>query len=534
MEIFATIAYIFGGWIPAIFGLLSYFITKNQRAEFHAKRRLSAYPTKWLYFYTVWRFPLGFVVNIFGLSQIYLALFDILEISSEFTVAALLVCIMLLFWTLWSYLAIYTYFELLRFSPAGYKANIVLLFSPALIPLLDILFALNVNVLDSSILTSDIIQIISCLVFALLNYIYFKNRKDMYYGWSANLKSEPAEIPTTAPALEQSQTVIEQSISKDTPEIYEAAQTTAQPAPNNQNNASLELKEESRKDKLEQEKKNLESIDKHITRLRSVLNNAQSSISDINLADIQQLLDSGKISKSQADEVIASYKAQETIIEVTPELIANYEKNKAETLARIKALKGERKKNNLVPVVIGLAVCCALLTGIMIYQGTQNATENTGVKITDKTKGLITYDVIMGLGEKVEKDKEKTPTEDAHQASEFLQQLVEEREKERMKVLVSDPAYREILEKELKKEEAEKEDKTYTSVLSLSESERKREEYEKRVKEVGRNQAALMSFEEDQKAHEAAIEQARREKKRKLSATLLQYLNFLLLPQPSQ
>lgn len=373
MEIFATIAYIFGGWIPAIFGLLSYFITKNQRAEFHAKRRLSAHPTKWLYFYTVWRFPLGFVVNIFGLSQMYTPILNALETFSGFTIAALLASIMLIFLIVYNYLAIYTYFELLRFGPAGYKANIVLLFSPALIPLLDILFALNVNVLDSSILTSDITQIISCLVFALLNYIYFKNRKDMYYGWSANLKSEPAEIPTTAPALEQSQTVIEQSISKDTPEIYEAAQTTAQPAPNNQDNASLELKEESRKDKLEQEKKNLESIDKHITRLRSVLNNAQSSISGINLADIQQLLDSGKISKSQADEVIASYKAQETIIEVTPELIASYEKDKAETLARIKALKGERKKNNLVPVVIGLAVCCALLAGIMIYQGNELA-----------------------------------------------------------------------------------------------------------------------------------------------------------------
>ena len=34
-------------------------------------------------------------------------------------------------------------------------------------------------------------------------------------------------------------------------------------------------------------------------------------------------------------------------------------------------------------------------------------------------------------------------------ASEFLQQLVEEREKERKKVLASDPAYKEILEEVL-------------------------------------------------------------------------------------
>lgn len=373
MEIFVTIAYIFGCWIPAIFGLLSYFITKNQRAEFYAKRRLSAHSTKWLYFYTVWRFPLGFMVNIFTFSQVYFAILYILENSAGFNVTAFWFCIQLLFCALWNYLAIYTYFELLRFSPAGYKANIVLLFSPALISVLYILFALNTNVSDSSTVTNDTTQIISDLVFALLNYIYFKNRKDMYYGWSANLKSESAEIPTTAPALEQSQTVIEQSISKGTPETYEAAPTTAQPAPHSQDNASLELKEESREDKLEQEKKNLESLDKLIAQWRSVLNNAQRDISSISIESIQQLLNSGKISKSQADEAIESYKSLKTVVEVTPGTIADLEKNKAEILERIKTLKGERKKNNLAPVVIGIAICCALLTGIMIYQGNELA-----------------------------------------------------------------------------------------------------------------------------------------------------------------
>lgn len=152
----------------------------KEKNYFNKKRAEFKLPTEWLWFYVKVRFPIGIILGVIGLIS-YFSTLDLSEFN-ELGVAVVLFEILLLVVIL--ALQIYTSVQMNLLTKKGYNSNRILLILESVYYLyIYIVIALAGGDSDESLG-----KFIVYSIFAVLNIIYFKNRKDLFSDENMNDK----------------------------------------------------------------------------------------------------------------------------------------------------------------------------------------------------------------------------------------------------------------------------------------------------------------------------------------------------------
>ncbi len=153
---------------------------------FNLKREESKLPTKWLWFYTKIRLPLAVILNVIilvnYLSTIDLSQFD--EIGLTLVIGEIIFILGIIV------LQFFTAIEMRLLTKRSYKLNIFLL-SLEEIYYLYVFVVLNYYAVESS---EALTKFITYGIFVLLNFVYFKNRKNLFNEEDIVIKEKVLEV----------------------------------------------------------------------------------------------------------------------------------------------------------------------------------------------------------------------------------------------------------------------------------------------------------------------------------------------------